>query len=146
MNKRLTQYPIQKSRKSPGTLQMLRGLVRLSLASKTPHLPTFTTFGPLEVAGIAKALESGPLGPARHRWGARNRSFGPRSASPRRSNWTLEPARPRWVARRYRAARTRMEQDRSGVSGDIEQGRVTDACCSQHRVEHIPCMECTGTH
>ena len=54
----------------------------------------------------------------------------------------LEP----WGARPYRAARKRTRQDRSSLPGDAEQGRVTDACCAQHRVEHIPCMECTGTH
>ena len=77
------------------------------LALKTQHLPTFATFGPLSLAG---ALESSPSGPARHRWGARNRRFGPRSASlgVRIGHWSalgrlnrlLEPTRLRWDARK----------------------------------------------
>ena len=60
------------------------------------------------------------------------------------SNWPLEPARPRWGALPDRAQRKRTEPDRSSLLGDGKLGRITDACCTQHRDEHSPCMECTG--
>ena len=56
------------------------------------------------------------------------------------------PTWPRWGARPDRAERKRTEPDRPSLLGDASQVRTTDACCTQHRDEHTPCMECTGTH
>ena len=51
--------------------QVLPGFTRLSLASKTPHMPMFATSGPKELLEpvLAGALRMGPPGPARHRIG-----------------------------------------------------------------------------
>ena len=73
-----------------------------------------------------------------------------------------EPARPRWGARIGRSSplglgealdRTEPNEnepnqtgDRPSLLGDASLGRTTDACCTQHRDEHTPCIECTGTH
>ena len=74
------------------------------------------------------------------------RSLQARSASLGRSNWPLEPARPRWGARPDRAERKRTEPDRPSLLGDASLGRTTDACCTPHGDELTLCMECTGTH
>jgi hypothetical protein len=73
-----------------------------------------------------------------------------------------EPARPRWGARLGRSSplglagaldRTEPNENepnqtglRPSLLGDAPLGRTTDACGTQHRDEHTPCIECTGTH
>ena len=109
--------------------------------------------------GLAGALELG----ARGRFGflgALESAFRACSVPPGRLNWLPDPTRPRSarIARcssplSFAGALELAARSCLGSLGWIEPNRTgqaslktADACCTQHRVEHIPCMVCRVTH
>ena len=139
------------------------------------RLLSASAFAQLHFAALGSVLlgrSNWPLGPSRPRCALDQAE--PNENEPTRTSQAYpetlrraglrmpDPARPRWGARLGRSSplglagaldRTEPNENepnqtglRPSLLGDAPLGRTTDACGTQHRDEHTPCIECTGTH